>query len=74
MLKDPAPVVGITDLDESCINISVRPWVKVPDFSAAQLELYQAIVEQFRANQIEIPFPQRELCVLGGTRLEVKTS
>ena len=32
----------------------------------AQLELYQGIVEQFRARQIEIPFPQREVRMLDG--------
>jgi small-conductance mechanosensitive channel len=52
----------------------VKPWVKVPDFAATQLELYQAIIEQFRANQFEIPFPQREIRVLDGSRVEVKSA
>jgi small-conductance mechanosensitive channel len=39
-----------------------------------QLEHYQAIVEQFRANEIEIPFPQRDLHVLDSTRIEVKSA
>jgi len=74
VLKEPAPVVGISSLGDSSINISIKPWVKVPDFGAAQLEIYQATVEQFRANQIEIPFPQRELRVLDGSRVEVKSA
>ena len=67
VLKDPAPVVGINALEDSSISISVKPWVKVPDFTEAQLELYKAIVEQFRGNQIEIPFPQREIRLLNPT-------
>jgi small conductance mechanosensitive channel len=64
VLQDPAPVVGISALGDCTINISIRPWVKVPDYTAAQLEVYQAIVETFRANQIDIPFPQREVRLL----------
>ena len=55
VLKDPAPVVGITKLGDSGINIAVQPWVNVLDYGPAQLELYQAIVEQFGASQIDFP-------------------
>lgn len=64
VLKEPAPVLGINALEASSINISVKPWVAVPDYVDAQLEIYQAVVREFRANQIEIPFPQREVCLL----------
>jgi len=74
VLKDAEPVVGISELDQSSINISVQPWVGVPDFGPAQRELYQTIVEEFRANQIEIPFPQRELRVLNGSRVGVTSA
>jgi small conductance mechanosensitive channel len=66
VLKEPAPVVGINALADSSITITIKPWVKVPDYGMAQLELYQAVVEQFRARQIEIPFPQREVRMLDG--------
>ncbi len=64
--KDPPPLIGIETLGDSAINITVRPWVNVPDYTAAQLELYQAIIEKFRAAGISIPFPQREVRLLGG--------
>lgn len=63
-LKDPAPVVGVTMLADSAISIAVKPWVAVADFGPAQAEIYQAIVEQFRASKVEIPFPQREVRLL----------
>ena len=66
VLKDPAPVVGISALGESAVTIAVQPWVAVPDYGAAQLELYQAILDRFRAGGIEIPFPQREVRLLQG--------
>lgn len=65
VLKDPAPVVGISKLGDSSINISVQPWVAVDDYGPAQLEIYQTIVEQFRAKEIDIPFPQTEVRLLG---------
>jgi small conductance mechanosensitive channel len=72
VLKDPVANVGITSLGDSSIMISVQPWVKVPDFGAAQLEIYEAIVAQFRVHKIEIPFPQREVRLLGGSSAAVK--
>ena len=60
------PVVGISQLGESAINISVAPWVKVEDFGPAQAELYQALLERFKARNISIPFPQHEVRMLGG--------
>jgi small conductance mechanosensitive channel len=65
VLKDPEAVVGISVLGESSINISIQPWVNVSDYGPAQLELYQTIVEQFRARQIDIPFPQTDVRLIG---------
>lgn len=64
VLQDPEPVIGISMLDNSSINISVKPWVNVPDYVPAQAELYQENVEQFRAHDVKIPFPQREIRML----------
>ncbi len=61
VLKDPAPVVGIAALGDSSIQIMIRPWTSVPDYGPAQVDIYEAILNQFRANKIEIPFPQREV-------------
>jgi len=68
VLKDPAPVIGISTLGESAIKISVQPWVAVGDYGPAQLELYQTIVEQFRTKHIDIPFPQSEVRLFGDPR------
>jgi len=66
VLKDPAPAVGISSLGDFAVNISVKPWVAAPDYGLAGGEINQAILETFRARQIEIPFPQREIRILGG--------
>lgn len=65
VLSDPAPIVGVGELADSAVVISARPWVGVPDYSAARMELTQALVQAFRAQGLEIPFPQREVRLLG---------
>ncbi len=64
VLKTPAPVVGVTTLADSSITVTLHPWVSVPDYGAAQAELYRAIVDRCRAEKIDIPFPQREVRML----------
>jgi len=64
VLTEPAPVVGVTMLADSSINIAIRPWIKVSDYVSAQGEINQAIAEQLRAANISIPFPQREVRML----------
>ncbi len=64
VLKDPAPIVGVTALGDSSVTITIAPWVAVADYVTAQAEIYQAVIERFRASRIEIPFPQREVRML----------
>ena len=56
-----APAVGVTMLADSSINIALKPWTSVADYAAAQTEIYQDIIEQFRTNNVQIPFPQRDV-------------
>jgi small conductance mechanosensitive channel len=64
VLKDPAPGLAVSSFGDSAINIAILPFTKLQDMGAAQTEINQAIIERFRAAQIEIPFPQREIRVL----------
>jgi small conductance mechanosensitive channel len=66
VLQDPAPVVGVSTLADSWIDVAVKPWVKVSDYVPAGAEIYQAIIARFRQEQIEMPFPQQEVRLLGG--------
>ncbi len=66
VLEDPRPIIGVSLLADSSINIAVKPWVNVPDYVEAGAEVNKAIVEAFRQRGISIPFPQREVRLLGG--------
>ncbi len=67
VIQDPSPVIGVGELGDSSINISVKPWVAVSDYVPAQAELYQAIVKACNADRIQIPFPQREIRMLNAS-------
>lgn len=64
VLVDPAPIFGVRQLADFSVAISVNPWVNVPDYVAASAEINRAILETFRENGIEIPFPQQEVRML----------
>lgn len=64
VLSDPAPIIGIAGFADSSITLSVRPWVQVASVGSAQIELNHAILEQFRTEGVEIPFPQCEVRLL----------
>jgi small conductance mechanosensitive channel len=65
VLQEPKPVVQVIRLDDSSVNIGVRPWVNVPDYSQANGELNRSMLETLRQRGISIPFPQREVRLLG---------
>lgn len=64
VLKDPAPVVRVSVLSDSSINIAIKPWVPVQEYGPAMGEINKAVVEEFRVRKISIPFPQREVRLL----------
>jgi small conductance mechanosensitive channel len=65
VLQEPAPVVGVRQLADSSVVISINPWVAVPDYVAALGEINKSVLEAFRAQGIAIPFPQHEVRMLG---------
>jgi small-conductance mechanosensitive channel len=67
VLKDPEPGVLITAFADSGINLELGVWVDDPDQGLAGLrsDLYAEIWRTFRKEGVEIPFPQREVRVIG---------
>jgi small conductance mechanosensitive channel len=67
VLKEPSALVQTLRLADSCVQIAAKPWVAVADCARATSEINTAILETFRAQRIEIPAPQREVRLIGGT-------
>ena len=67
VLSEPAAWIGISELADSSVTLSIQPWVVIGDMMTVRTALYQAIVEKFRASRIEIPFPVREVHLLGAS-------
>jgi small conductance mechanosensitive channel len=65
VLKDPVAVVQPVQLADSSVNIAVRPWVLIEDQGSATGEINAAILSALRARGIGIPFPQREVRLIG---------
>ena len=65
VLQAPAPVIQVVKLDDSAVTLCAKPWVKVPDYVDAAGELNRDILAAFRGQGIVIPFPQREVRLLG---------
>jgi small conductance mechanosensitive channel len=67
VLADPVPVIQIGAIADSTIQITVKPWVATADYGAAEGELYLALVPELQRRGIALPFPQREIRLLGNT-------
>ena len=67
VLADPVPIIQVVTLADSAVQIALKPWVAVADYGAVTGELNLAVVEQMRLRGIEIPFPQREVRLLGAS-------
>lgn len=66
VLKDPAPVVLVSDLADSSINLSVRAWSNLADFFVMRSDILEQVKLKFDENGIEIPFPQRDVHIKQG--------
>lgn len=62
VLDLPAPDVHLKSFGDSSWDMVLRAWVADPKrYYGVQSDLNCAIVKKFRVNNIEIPFPQRDL-------------
>ncbi len=53
------PVVVVTSLGDSSVNIAVRSWAKTPDYWTVHNDLIEELKYKMDEADIEIPFPQR---------------
>lgn len=61
VLKDPAPVIAVSELADSSVNFVVRPWCKTADYWDVHFSLTEAIKIAFDEGGISMPYPQMEV-------------
>ena len=62
VVAEPAARVRIRGFGDSSINLELLCWIKRPaERGSVTHELNRQLIKQFRENDIEIPFPQRDL-------------
>ena len=61
ILPEPAPVVVLTDLGDSSVNLSARAWVNNADFWGVFFDNMEKIKNAFDEEGITIPFPQSDI-------------
>ena len=66
VLADPAPMIQVVSLADSAVQIAVRPWVAVADYGMVAGELNIALLAELRRRGVSIPYPQREVRLIGG--------
>lgn len=64
-LKDPAPVVRVTNLGDNSVDLTLNVWSTNDDWWAMQCDLLEAFKYALDDKNIDIPFPQRSVHVKG---------
>ncbi|QOY54721.1 mechanosensitive ion channel [Candidatus Sulfurimonas marisnigri] len=60
-LKEPAPLVAVSELGESSINFTFRVWVKTDDYWNVYFDMLEKVKLTFDEKGISIPYPQMDI-------------
>ncbi|MBN2373722.1 mechanosensitive ion channel [bacterium] len=61
VLKDPKPVVAVSQLGDSGVSLVCRPWVKPQDYWDVYFDTLEKGKLELEKNGITIPFPQQDV-------------
>ncbi len=61
ILKDPEPLVAVSELADSSVNFVVRAWVKTGDYWKVHFHLLETVKLWFDEEGVSIPYPQRDV-------------
>ena len=63
VLESPAPRVNLTGFGDSSVDFEIRFWITDPEEGMGNIrsEVFKRVWKLFQENDIEIPFPQRDL-------------
>jgi len=61
ILESPAPDIFVSAMADSSVDFAVRPWCRPADYWKVYFGVTEAIKKKFDAEDITIPFPQRDV-------------
>jgi len=76
VLDDPAPVCHLLGFGDNGIDLELRVWIKDPQNGLTNVkgEILLGILERFGEQNIEFPFPQRDIHLKSTVPLKVETA
>lgn len=63
VLEQPPPEVLFVGFGASSLDFILRAWCNKPDWETVSTQIRKGIAEAFRQNNIQMPFPQRDLYI-----------
>jgi len=61
ILKEPEPFIGLGELADSSVNLTVRVWVNAADFWGVFFDMNENVYLDFEKEGLSIPFPQMDV-------------
>ena len=61
ILKDPEPLIVVSNLGDSTVDITTRSWVNSGDYWGVYFDLTENVKTAFDENGISIPYPQTDV-------------
>jgi small conductance mechanosensitive channel len=61
VLSDPEPVVAVSELADSSVNLVVRPWCRKEDYWGLRYDLTRKLKEELEQGGCSIPYPQHDV-------------
>ncbi|RMF64063.1 MAG: mechanosensitive ion channel family protein [Calditrichaeota bacterium] len=64
ILKEPAPVVVLSELADSSVNFAVRVWCKASDYWGIYFDMQERVKLAFDEHGLSIPYPQQDVHII----------
>lgn len=61
ILKDPEPMIVVSEHADSSVNFFVRPWVNAADYWGVYFDMHEKVKVAFDNEGISIPYPQHDV-------------
>jgi len=61
VLADPEPLIAVSNLGDSTVDLVVRPWCASADYWTLRFDLTRGLKESLEAAGCSIPYPQRDV-------------